>query len=300
MQLYNMLIASDFEGLPSLEEFKLHLEDLKNIKLVDPTIDEIHKTYFSILPFLPRMLSRINFDENRELPFYRVRLNIDPQKEDLSLIRTYSYPSADHCKTSGRANRRGKTVFYCSNKAFAAIFESKPKVGDIGYLSIWENDITRPLNAAVYLPKKFNNPNEWETVANSAHKFADSYFEINGKDKVEHFKELKNFISDRFVTENYPYALTSFVSDEALFGKDAKDLVLYPSVASNSHYCNFAIHPNIVERYLTFKKVIRFKVLGINSNLELSLSTGRIGEVIQNNIVWRDATFEEIDFENLP
>jgi hypothetical protein len=107
-------------------------------------------------------------------------------------------------------------------------------------------------------------------------------------------------MSEQFVTENYPYALTSFVADEALYGNDAKDLVLYPSVASNSHYCNFAIHPNIVERYLAFKSVIRFKVITVSSGMALQLSSGRIGEIITNNITWRDARFEEIDFNNMP
>jgi hypothetical protein len=167
-----MLIQSDFDNLPSLDEFKKQLDILKSINLDDPSIEKIKETYFSILPFLPRMLSRIYFNENRMLSFYRVRLNIDSQNEDLNLIRTYSYPSPNYCKTNGRANRAGKTVFYCSNKAIAAILESKPKVGDIGYLSIWQNKTVRPLNAAVYLPKEFNNPNEWQTVANEAHEFA--------------------------------------------------------------------------------------------------------------------------------
>ena len=296
-----MLIESDFHSLPSLEEFKRHLEKLKDVQLDNPTIEQIRESYFSIIPFLPRMLSKMHFQENRHLPFYRVRLNIDPEKEDLGLIRTYSYPSVNYCTKNGRANRHGKTVFYCSNKAFAAIFESKPKVGDTGYLSIWQNNIIRPLSAAVYLPKHFDNPNEWQKAANDTHLFAEEYFKKNGRDKFRHFIALNDFMADRFIREKYPYALSSFVSDEALFGENGKDLIIYPSVASNSHYCNFAIHPNVVDMYLTFQKVIRFKVITFDSELRFQYSTGKIGEVVNNNIVWRTATLEEqVDFNKFP
>jgi len=295
-----MIVDSDYDSLPTFAVFKEQLEKLKQIHLENPSIEEIQNTYYSIMPFLPRMLSRIHFNENRHLPFYIVRLNIDPDKEDIGLIRTYSYPSVNFCTDNGRANRHGKTVFYCSNKAFAAVFESKPKVGDTGYLSVWENNITKPLNAAVYLPKHFDNPNEWQQVANSAHLFAESYFKENGRDKFEHFLAMNDFMADRFLREHYPYALSSFVSNEALFGPNAKDLVLYPSVASNSHYCNFAIHPNVVDRYLTFQKVIRFKVITFDSELRFQYSTGKIGEIINNNIIWRNANLGEVDFNELP
>ncbi|HXI01197.1 MAG TPA: hypothetical protein VNI52_13100 [Sphingobacteriaceae bacterium] len=90
------------------------------------------------------------------------------------------------------------------------------------------------------------------------------------------------------------------MSHDALYKENANDLVLYPSVASNSHYCNFAIHPNIVDQYLTFKKVIRFEVVEVNSDLSLVLKTGRVGEVINNSIVWRKGDEAEVDFNNLP
>ncbi|HXI01199.1 MAG TPA: hypothetical protein VNI52_13110 [Sphingobacteriaceae bacterium] len=192
-----MLIRNDFKNLPSLDDFKRQLKALKQLDLENATLIEIEEAYLSHLPFLPRMLCYIHFNEARQQPLYRVRMNINPELEDLSLIRTYSYPSGSHCMRNGRANRRGKSVFYCSNKAFAAIYESKPTVGAIGYLSVWQNDITRPLKCAAYLPKRFDNSNEFQQIANNAHEFISNYFQENGKDKFEHFMALNDFIVEQ-------------------------------------------------------------------------------------------------------
>jgi hypothetical protein len=296
-----MLISSDLENLPSLPEFKKLLSLLNTLPLQGASFEQIQDVCFKLFPFFPRMITNLHFEEANEKPFYRVRLNIDPKKEDLNLIRTYSYPSVNFCTVNGRANRVGKTVFYCSNNAFAAIYESKPKVGDIGYLSIWQNKIPRPLSTALYLPKKFANPNEWQSVANKAYAFAENYYEENGRDKAEHFKYLNKFIADLFITEKFPYPLSSYIAHVALYGENAKDIILYPSVASHSYQCNFAIHPNIVDCYLVFNKVIRFKILEIDSIQNLKLGTGNenIGEMTNNNFIWRDSSAEEKNFQNL-
>jgi hypothetical protein len=296
-----MLLPSDFESLPPLPEFKDMLSMLRVLPLKGASFNQIQDICLKYFPFFPRMITNLHFQEANDKPFYRVRLNIDSKKEDLDLIRTYSYPSVNYCTENGRANMAGKTVFYCSNNVFAAIYESKPKIGDIGYLSIWENKIPRPLTTALYLPKKFANPNSWQSVANEAYLFAENYYDEHGKDKSEHFKLLNKFIADLFVTETSPYALTSFLSHVALYGDHPKDLILYPSIASDSYQCNFAIHPNIVERYLSFQKVIRFKIHEMDSSKFLRIGTGKenIGELTEQKFVWRDSTEQEKEFFNL-
>lgn len=294
-----MLIPSDFD-LPSIEEFKKILTDLTKLDLDGASIEEIEKAYLTKVPFFPRMLSLMHFEETNHLPFYRVRLNINPEEEDIYLIRTYSYPSSNQSKQNGRANRKGRTVFYCSNKAYAAIVESKPKVGDVGFLSIWKNNIKRPLKMAVYLPQQFANPNEFQEISNGAHKLAWDYYTEHGKDKLEHFIALNNFVVDQFVNESFPYTLTSFLSNDALYKDDPKDLIIYPSVASNSQFCNFAFHPNIVDQFLSFEKVIRFNVIEKTDTGAMQFALGRLGEIVDNTIRWRTGKFEEVDINSLP
>jgi len=294
-----MLIPSDFD-LPSIEEFKNILNELTKLDLAGASVQEIEKAYLSKVPFFPRMLSMMHFEETKHLPFYRVRLNIDQEREDLSLIRTYSYPSSIQCTTNGRANRKGRTVFYCSNKAYAAIVESKPKQGDTGFLSIWKNNISRPLKMAVYLPQEFAISNEFQEVSNDAHNFARNYYERHGKEKLDHFIALNNFVVEQFVKESFPYTLTSYLSNDALYSNDPKEVIIYPSVATNSQFCNFAFHPNIVDRFLSFEKVIGFHVIKKGYGKDMQFGLGQLGEIAHNAIHWRTGTFEEVNINTLP
>ena len=97
-----------------------------------------------------------------------------------------------------------------------------------------------------------------------------------------------------------PYTLTSFLSHDALYKIDSKDVIMYPSVASNSHYCNFAFHPNIVDRHLELEKVIRFTVAGLDDDLGMQFGLGQMGEIVENAIRWRQGSFGEVDFKNFP
>jgi hypothetical protein len=295
-----MILESDFDNFPLIEEYLKSLETLKKIDFSNASLNEIYETYFKYAKILPTTTGWYQPKDFNQLTFYRVRLNINPNEEDLSLIRTYSYPSVNFCKENGRANLKGKTVFYCSNTPFAAIFESKPQIGNIGYLSIWKSSLDRPFKLAICLPKGLKEENEWQHMANESHQAIEKYFNSNGKHKAEHFIALNNFIAEQFISENPPYPLSSLIANDMIFGEKANDLLIYPSVASNSYYCNFAIHPNILDNYLSFKKVIKFKVISIDDNLNLKLSTGKIGEITNNSIIFRQAKEDELDFKKLP
>ncbi|GGA88453.1 hypothetical protein GCM10011511_09590 [Puia dinghuensis] len=59
-----------------------------------------------------------------------------------------------------------------------------------------------------------------------------------------------------------------------------------------------AIHPNTVDKYLEFKKVIRFKLQNKVGNY-WTISTGQYGEVKNTNIEWKTAAPGELDFSKL-
>lgn len=289
----------DFFEYPNIGAFKAKLEELRNIDFSNTEQKQIGETIFKYLTVIPSLIGKYSPDKFNQFKFYRVRLNINRENEDLNLIQTYSYPLPLFCKENGRANLKNKSVFYSTNSALTAIMESKPKAGDIGYLSIWDGRTDREMKAGVLLPRNLNEQNEWYVLAKDIYAFTDKHFEKVAMQKSNFFHEALNFISSLFLTEKAPYPITSWISTELIYGSAWKDFIIYPSFVNKAFTSNLAIHPNVVDNYLKFVKVIRFKVLEISDERFL-FSTGRVGEIIKNNIEWRTAINEELDFSLFP
>lgn len=294
-----LITEKDFFEYSNIETFRAKLQELRNIDFANADKKQIGETIFSYLTVIPSLIGKYTPDKFNQFKFYRVRLNINEGNEDLSLVRIYSYPLPQFCKENGRANLKNRSVFYSTNSALTAIIESKPKVGDIGYLSIWNGNTDREMKAGVLLPRNLSTENEWYILAKDIYAFADQHLEKVALQKSNFFHEALNFISNLFLDEKTPYPITSWVSNELIYGTAWKDFIIYPSFANKAFTSNFAIHPNVADRYLKFEKVIRFKVLEMNNDI-FSLSTGRVGEIIQNNIEWRTATKDELDFSLFP
>jgi len=275
----------------TLDDLKEKLNELKNLDLSKSNIEEISSVVSSYIEVIPSVFGNYSIEKFNNFSFYRVRLNVK-ENEDLQLLRTFSYPLPQFCTENGRANLKNKSVFYSTNCALTAIMESKPKVGDIGYLSVWEGCTTRVMKAGILLPKDLKRENIWSAMANDIYTHAK-------KNSNEKTQEIFKFISQLFLYEESPYCLTSFISNELMYGENWNDFVVYPSFVNDGFSCNLAIHPNVVDNFLRFKKVIRFKVLKI-SNGEFSVSTGRVGEISNTNINWRSGTKEERDFSLFP
>lgn len=295
-----MHTKEELDAIPDFDTYKKQLDELRTTDFSKFSQDEISHFVYGQVGILPQLVGWHNAERFNKFDFYRVRLNIDPNKEDLSLISTYSYPPAIFCKENGRANVAGKSVFYCSNMPFAAIFESKAKVGDIGYLSIWSTRAQDRVKYSVSLPPLLPDENIWQELASGMHEFAEGFLSNNFSDKEKQIRYLYKFVTDQFTVENNPYTLTSWLANEILFGDVCRDFIIYPSIAGYSKFCNFAFHPNSVDNNLKFKKVIKFKVEEIDSPNHLVYGSGKVGEIVNTRIVWRKAKLkEEIDFRDL-
>lgn len=294
-----IITDKDFYEYSSLDDFKNKLKELKNLNFEGLDKKQIGEIIFKYLTVVPSLIGKYAPEKFNAFKFYRARLNVNTEIEDLNLVQTYSYPLPQFCKENGRANLKYKSVFYSTNCALTAIIESKPKVGDIGYLSFWQGVTDREMKSGVLLPRQLDKGNEWYVLAEDIYSFADKHIDKVAMQKANYFHEALNFIADLYLTEEQPYPITSWISNELLYGTAWKDFIIYPSFANKAFSSNFAIHPNVVDRYLKFEKVIRFKVLEINGD-RFSLSTGRVGEMKQNNIEWRTATQEELDFSLFP
>ena len=140
---------NDFSIYPNSDALNEQLEKLRNMDFTNKSPKEISETLNSFLDLMPVVTSRYSADKFNTFQFYRVRNNVNFETEDLNLIQTYSYPLPQFCKENGRANLKNMSVFYCSNHALTALTESRPKIGEIGYLSIWEGRATEEMCAGV-------------------------------------------------------------------------------------------------------------------------------------------------------
>lgn len=289
----------DFFQYADIESFRAKLEDLKNYDFTGLDKKQIGDVIFSYLTVIPSLVANYVPEKFNRFLFYRVRMNVDLQKEDLRLLSTYSYPTPQYCANNGRANLKHTSVFYATNSALTAVIESKPKVGEVGYLSTWKGNADRDMKAGVLLPRTLSQENAWYVLAKDIYSFADQHYDRLRMNKNNFFHEALDFIADRFVQEASPYPITSWIANSLLYGEAWKDFIIYPSVANQAFTTNIAIHPYVANRYLQFVKVIRFKVIDMQGE-NFTLSTGRVGELKNNNIEWRTASPDELDFSPLP
>lgn len=294
----NEVRTTDFENYLNLEHLQEKLEELRNKDLSNLSKEEIGKEFYNYLNFIPSLTVNYSVDQFNNSLFYRVRLSKSiGDKEDFNLIQTYSYPPAQFCDKIGRANLKFKSVFYSSNCPLTAIKEAKPEVGDIGYLSVWEGNTLREMKAGALIPKNLKSENVWHGLSDGVYNYAENYINKEKIEKAQFYHEALKFISQLFLDGEKSYLLTSWIANELFYESAWRDFIIYPSFYNNAYSCNIALHPNVVNNYLKFKKVIKFKIKDINKKI---FSIGKVGQIVNNNILWREPSKEESDFPALP
>lgn len=294
-----VLSDETYKRFSTIRKLRSHLRELKSCDLSNKTRQEISDIFDSYIFPLPVLTGIFPPNDFNRIKFYRVRLNVDLEKEDRNLIQTYAYPLPQFCKSNGRLNLKNKSIFYCSNHAITAIMESKPKAGETGYLTIWEGNTNRDMDCGILLPRNLRKENAWLFLSNGLFSYLESYIEKTFPKKAAFFNETIDFISDLFLTENAPYHLTSFIADSLFYVDKPKDFVIYPSFENDSYSCNMAIHPNVVTEHLRFIKALKFTVVDDRED-ELYFTTGEVGELIGSRMNWRVANKEELDFFQFP
>jgi len=284
-----------FENFSDIDSYIKLLNEFDKIDLTNKDSKEINDIYIKYAPFVPQIWFEQRIKRFNNHIFYRVRKNINERDEAINLISTYSYPSSILCKTNGRANIRGKSVFYCSDNAVTSLMECQLKIGDIGYLSIWKPNATRKIKIQFCLPRQLRPDNKWNEVRKDIHPLITSHLNKNYEDKQQHYIALINYLFDKFTKEKYPYPLSSWLADKYLFNDSWVDIILYPSVAGGEKDCNMAIHPNTVDNNIRFQKVIKFKVIDVQKT-KIAYRPISVGELNNQNIEWRKPKEDEKDF----
>ncbi len=283
----------DLDAFPNLEDYKKGLEILDSYNFTGKSKSEIYDIFYDYAKIFPTGINWFypeNFNLHR---FYRVRLNVDRHSEDISLTQTYSYPPPKFCTENGRANIKGKSVFYCSNKPDAAILECNPKVGDEGFLSVWKGVAKRKIKIANLLPPDLPLHNDWNEMALKSFQEFEKKMSLKTRGLEKHLIMMLRFIASKFIIEKKPYFLTSMISWELLYGQLWRDLMIYPSIASDIRFCNMAFHPNSVNENLEFEKLIKFKVVRIENGSPLFQLGTNVGFIENTRMIWKKRTEEE-------
>ena len=285
-----MIIDDDFSDFPDLNTYKTDLEKLDNYKFEGLSEREIYDIYYDYARILPCSNGFFSSDKFNFHTFYRARVNIDREKEDLGLIQTYSYPPSIVCDKNGRANVKGSSVFYCSDDPNAAILEVKPKIGDDIFLSVWKGNATKNIKVGTCLPKVLPQKNKWRDLALSSFNEMNRMISNKAGDKSPHLIALYDYIANKFIREDEPYYLSSMISWEMLHGQLWRDFIIYPTTQANNVFCNMAFHPNSVNINLRFDRIIKLKINeigkeGIKFNLGLN-----VGVLEDTKIVWKPRT----------
>lgn len=284
--------------LPEYEEFIEGLEKLDTFDFSKSSRNEIYNKFYDYAYSLVTNFGYLNPENFNKRKFYRVRLNIDRKKEDLSLIQTYSYPPPVFCDENGRANLSGKSVFYCSNEPTPALFECKAKIGDEGFLSVWNGNTSRKIKVGHYLPSNLRPDNTWSKMAIESFEDLQNHIPEKLKHKLKHIEALKDFLAKKFISEKEPYHLTAMLCWELFYGQLWTDLIIYSSVVTNSRFCNMAIHPNSVNENLRFEKVIIFKVIDIKNGIPIFNLRTEVGHWNNAKIEWKQLTESEMELFN--
>lgn len=295
---YDVISKEDLAKLPDYKEYLKDLQKLKEYNFNGASHQDIDEKYCELATIFPYVSINQNPEIFNKHTFYRVRLNIDTVKEDINLIQTHSYPMPFFCQSNGRANIKGKSVFYCSDEVGAALFECKPQKGDEGFLSIWKPIASRPIKFGVLTSTDISTNNNWYKLTSDILDMVKEFYKEETPDRHKHFIELYKFIGERFVNEGSPYPLTSWLSNKLIYEEDGIDLILYPSIATEQVFCNMAIHPNTAHTQMELDKIIRFKVNSVNGS-KIGYSPGDVGEPIGTNIIWRPSKASEKEFMKL-
>jgi hypothetical protein len=292
------------DSIPELDAYQKSLEEFLKLDLRWSSDQQIKAAYDKHIRFLPFPLTVIPKEEFNAKKFYRVRnLSFYYKSEDISSCKTYSYPPIGSCKSNGRANIRYTSIFYCSDYVSTAMVESKQNPDQMGFLSIWTPQVDRDVVIACFLSKRIKSDNPMFEEAKALYEFLDDQAATMGLHKKKQLSLLSDFLFERFIHEQFPYPLTSWISHRMMYMEIAEkpptDGIVYPSVESSLHFCNYAFGTEFTDEFLNLNKVIQFKLDNVVNGRGF-FHMGQIGDVKNDRVEWRKPSEEEFkEFDQL-
>ncbi len=259
-------LRSELIQLPPLKPYLERLRSLRSEEYQSLSIEEVKNRLIDHCGIIPHLVMAIPAEKVNSLSVYRARVKVEQSREALSLLRTFSYPSQGHADKPGRANTAKHPVFYGAMDVVTAIMEVQPQVGEDVYISRWGVRANRICGLEPLLPLSMPQQNPAYSIALDIVQFFNKEWSTDFPQHVQHGEELVQFIADLFMYESAPYAISSFLANDVLYGVNGIDMIVYPSCEALRRTCNLAIHPNFVDQYMYLEKLAKVRLSEIHKD----------------------------------
>ncbi|RYE52899.1 MAG: RES domain-containing protein, partial [Sphingobacteriales bacterium] len=280
------------QDLPDMDTLLQNLNDLLSTDKSKMSADEIKQLFFRKIVLFPNSADKIPAATFNIQKFARVRRNVGAH-EDINTMAPFTYPPK--CTTNGRANIIGQSVFYCSNTLAASLFECRPAVGEIVYFSDWSACCTDDVNIRFLLSDNISVKNPLYPLALRRLAEIKAMAEAWGMEKAPKLELITRFLGNAFISEEHPYPLSSWIANDILFGKQAVDVLYYPSVMTEQVSCNLAMTPTFVDRFLRPNRVFKMEIIEKTSR-SIRPQVLAVGTMAGNKVIWDNIRDEDMAF----
>jgi hypothetical protein len=164
------------------------------------------------------------------------------------------FPPAEFASIN-RANRKGKSMFYCSSDPSCTFLELGIELGQLAVHSKWLTEDTMILHDLGYIQKNFDRAGANRAVPS-----------INQSFEQSNLTSIHEFIHLAF-TDPTPnrYPLTAAIAEVFMQGDEFSG-IRYPAIKKDANVDNVALLPDFVRKYLKLDSAQVVKVDEINKN----------------------------------
>lgn len=288
----------EIEKLPPLEELKKQLDQFEYIDLSKKTQDQIRLTYFQHCNLFPYVFEDSwNAEMMNSLLTFRVRRDLNKEKEDITNPNSFTYPPNKYCNYNGRANIKGNSVFYGAFDSKTAVIETKPEKKQIQYFTTWKNITKADPFFATFLP--FDLPMHNLFKEYSIKKYIGIEFMCNniGLQKSQELIELNGRFAKWFQTGKPPYSITSWISNTYMKSHNV-DFIVYPSVQRESKTFCIAYSKGYVDKNLRLDRVIEYEISEFDKR-NASIKLIQAGSNINGKVIFEEPNENDVKLMNL-
>jgi tetratricopeptide (TPR) repeat protein len=239
---------------------------------------------FSLTLVAQKMISPV-------MKFYRIRKNLNEQREDISNPVAFSYPDAKFCTENGRAHIYGYPAFYCSDTMKVAVSEVRPEQDDLLYICEWNTNSVCQVRLCIIASDKSMKNSVFSEVQSFIYKQSE---DIESGEEIRKWLSIREQITKLFLEEFHPYANSSVYSYMLMYLFNV-DMIVYPSFQWDDTLTNLAIKKEYVDKYLRLKKVYKVQMTADSKSVS-TLSLRQVGKANLNEVTWSPP--EQSDFDD--
>lgn len=284
--------------IPEKDKFEMDLKFFENLDMSNLSIEQIDKEYHKACKVFPVVLDN-SWKPNllNSMTTFRVRRNVDMNKENITLKKTFNYPPDKVSTCNGRANIKEKSVFYGAFDAITAFLESKPISNERLYMTTWKSNVNTQPNFASIFSSNLPIENDFKKYSQKKLSEIIRFCKKIGEDKSGQLELINDYIARWFVKEKEPYCKTSWISN-VYYEKFGAEFLIYPSTQKNSKTCCVAYTKQYVDKNLELDKVIEFSIENL-SQTKANVKLHKSGNYINGKVVYSETTEDDAKLMNL-